>query len=361
MDVTNAVSIRLLASRSLNQLRCWLSYALSLFGVVRVRHLPTFVSVEPANFCQLRCPECPVGMRAESRRVHPADRSDDGATTPGYGSHADGSRVGVMPMDIFQRILSEVQSTAHTMQFYFQGEPLLNKQLPKMIALAHDAGLYTIVSTNAQAITPVMAEALIKSGLSRIIVSIDGFSEDSYAAYRVGGSLHKALEGLQLLRQAKDHLGSRIVIELQVLRLKTNEHEWQWIQKNYKSLGATRLVFKTAQLYNFENGHPLMPTDERYSRYRKTADGTYVHKKKEILNSKFKIQNSPCFRLWSGCVITTNGDVLPCCYDKEQKYILGNITSSTLSDLFHSSSVSLLRKRILSGKTLPLMCRNCNQ
>ena len=120
MVVTSAVSIRLLASRTLNQLRCWISYALSLFGVVRVRHLPTFVSVEPANFCQLRCPECPVGLRGERREA----KGERG--TPLLG----GAGGGLLTMKLFHRILDEVKEYAHTMQFYFQGEPLRNKQLP---------------------------------------------------------------------------------------------------------------------------------------------------------------------------------------------------------------------------------------
>ncbi len=279
-------------------------------------------------------------------------------------------------MELFHRILDNVKEHAHTMQFYFQGEPLLNKQLPEMIAMAHQVGLYTIVSTNAQALNRSTAEALVKSGLNRIIVSIDGFSEESYAAYRVGGSLHKALEGLQHLANAKAELHSRIRIELQVLRLRTNEHEWDWIKKNYKSLGATHLVFKTAQLYNFEHGHPLMPTDERYSRYRKTANGTYIHKSSHLspltlsphrqrgprkicrfLGCSIALQ--PCLRLWSGCVITTSGDVLPCCYDKDHRHALGNITTHSLSEIFHSNKGNTLRKHILKGN-LPEMCKNCN-
>jgi radical SAM protein with 4Fe4S-binding SPASM domain len=230
-----------------------------------------------------------------------------------------------------------------------------------MINAAHNVGLYTIVSTNAQALSRSTAEALVKSGLNRIIVSIDGFSEDSYAAYRVGGSLHKALEGLQHLANAKAQLHSRIRIELQVLRLKTNEHEWDWIKKNYKKLGATHLVFKTAQLYNFENGHPLMPTNERYSRYRKTANGTYVHKKSSHL-SPLAFNLSPCKRLWSGCVITTNGEVLPCCYDKDHRHAYGNITQQSLAELYHSTKANALRRRVLLYQGEPLeMCKNCNQ
>ena len=269
-----------------------------------------------------------------------------------------------MPLSIFERVLDQVQATAHTMQFYFQGEPLLNKQLPEMITAAHNVGLYTIVSTNAQAITQPIAEALVKSGLNRIIVSIDGFSEESYTAYRVGGNLHKALEGLQHLANAKTKCHSRIRIELQVLRLRSNEHEWDWIKKNYKKLGATHLAFKTAQLYDFEHGHPLMPTNERYSRYRKTADGTYIHKKSSRLSplasSPYRlIALQPCLRLWSGCVITTSGDILPCCYDKDHRHTLGNITTHSLSEIVHSHKANTLRKHILKGD-LPEMCKNCN-
>ena len=269
-----------------------------------------------------------------------------------------------MPLSVFERALEQVQETAHTIQFYFQGEPLLNKQLPEMIAIAHQVGLYTIVSTNAQALTKDMANKLVKSGLSRIIVSIDGFSKESYAAYRVGGTLHRALEGLQFLHEAKEQCRSSIRIELQVLRLKTNEHEWSWIKKNYKKLGATHLVFKTAQLYNFEHGHPLMPTDERYSRYRKTAHGTYVHKKSVPLHSTLytlhRAFGASCLRLWSGCVITTNGEVLPCCYDKEHRHSLGNITTQTLAEIFHSQKAYSLRRQILRGH-LPYMCKNCDK
>ena len=270
-----------------------------------------------------------------------------------------------MSLEAFGEILQQVQASAHTMQFYFQGEPLLNKQLPEMITAAHNVGLYTIVSTNAQALNRSTAEALVKSGLNRIIVSIDGFSEESYAAYRVGGSLHKALEGLQHLANAKAQLHSRIRIELQVLRLKTNEHEWDWIKKNYKSLGATHLVFKTAQLYNFEHGHPLMPTDERYSRYRKTADGTYIHKSSPLHSTPYTLHRAfgaLCLRLWSGCVITTNGDVLPCCYDKEYRHAYGNIMQQSLAELYPSTKANALRRRVLLYQGEPLeMCKNCNK
>ena len=105
-------------------------------------------------------------------------------------------------MDVWRRTLSEVAKTAWTIQFYFQGEPLLNKHLPQMISEAHEAGLYTIVSTNAQAMTRELADELVGAGLDRIIISMDGLTEESYSAYRIGGSLEKTKQALRWLRQS---------------------------------------------------------------------------------------------------------------------------------------------------------------
>ena len=263
-----------------------------------------------------------------------------------------------MTMEMFETILNQIQSTTHTIQFYFQGEPLLNPLLPKMIACAREVGIYTIVSTNAQALTHEMAWALVASGLNRIIVSIDGFSEESYSAYRVGGSLHRALEGMQYLREAKAEQHSTICIELQVLRLRSNEHEWQWIRHHYRSLGATRLVFKTAQLYDYEHGHPLIPSNERYSRYKKQTDGSYHLSRR--LPFSFRCFVHPCYRLWSGCVITTDGRVLPCCYDKMGEHALGLLVNQDLKTLWHHKKADVFRRKVLENIDAIPICRECN-
>lgn len=326
--------------RILNTWRAECSVALSRLGIVRVRHLPTFVSVEPANICQLRCPECPVGNRHLRTSVPSRDEA------PKY-----------MSMDLFRHVLAQVESTAHTMQFYFQGEPLLNSALPEMIRLAHEQGLYTIVSTNVQALTDDMAEALCHSGLNRLIVSLDGLTPASYQSYRVGGSLDRALEGLRLIRRHREALhqsSPRIV--LQMLRLRTNENEWSQIAQQYRTLGADKLEFKTAQLYDYEHGHPLMPSNPRYSRYRLGADGLYHPKR---LAHRWLGMRS-CRRLWTGCVITTCGDVLPCCYDKSGKYALGNILSDSLQSIYHGSRADAFRQMVLHHDNQVDICQNCD-
>lgn len=227
-----------------------------------------------------------------------------------------------------------------------------------MIREAHKAGLYTIVSTNAQALTPSLAESLVRAGLNRIIISMDGLTQDSYGAYRIGGDVEKVKSSLRWLHDAKSvcnlsakrsklYQHSGLIIELQVLRLRSNEHEWADFKRLYKSLGADRLVFKTAQLYDYEKGHPLMPSDPKYSRYEQGADGRY----------RRKPLSKGCFRAWSGAVITTTGEVLPCCYDKAHEYSFGNIMDAPLTELYNNRKAVAFRQA--ARKHQHPICQEC--
>lgn len=325
MLATKDVLTKYLWHRASNLLRAEWHYLLAGIGIERFTHLPVFVSVEPAGFCQLSCKECPVGQshNVQSRRT--------------------------LPISLFRHILSELSSYVYTMQFYFQGEPLLCRDLPEMIRLAHDEGLYTIVSTNAQALTEERANALVQAGLSRIIVSMDGLTQASYGAYRQGGDVKKVIDALRFLREAKTEHNSHITIELQCLLLRSNENEWSDFKRLYCSLGADTLTFKTAQFYNFENGNDLMPTSERYSRYKKQKDGTYRLKRSKRI----------CHRIFTGCVISADGKVLPCCFDKEKRYEFGQMTlDSSFSTIWHSERANLIRRQVLHSKSLPI-CTNC--
>ena len=320
------MSVVLTRSRFINALRCYASYALNRLGSAlfrtpyTLRHTPLFVSVEPSAVCQLHCPACPVG-RSPLRLPH-----------------------GFMPRDLWERVLAQIKDSAFVIQFYFQGEPLLNKDLPQMIKEAHEAGLYTIVSTNAQAMTPELAKALVAAGLDRIIISMDGLTQESYSAYRVGGSLDQCKKALCWLREAKS---ACLTIELQVLRLKSNEHEWRVFRKEYKTLGADRLVFKTAQLYDYRHGHPLMPSEPRYRRYEQHEDGLWYRKP----------LSKGCFRVWSGVVIAANGDVLPCCYDKGHAHAYGNLRTASLRELFTGPAARTFRTQAMLQK--PKICQEC--
>ena len=298
-----------------NLWRCEASYALSLFGIYRMRHRPTFVAIEPADWCMLRCPECPVGMRKTDGEHH------------------------LFSIGQLDHFLQENADTLHTLIFSFQGEPLLNKALPEMIHLTKDYGLYTLLSTNGQLLDRETAKALTASGLDRIIISMDGLTQSSYSAYRAGGSVEKAKAALGYLREEKQIQKADLVIELQCLR-------------QYRQMGADILTLKTAQFYNYSGGNPLMPTEPRHSRYKQNKTGEYVLRK--------KIKNH-CHRLWSGCVIDAEGNVLPCCFDKDREHTFGNIATEPLPRIWFGGKARQYREQVMHNRRETAICRNCTE
>jgi len=315
--------------RFVNLCRLFFSYLLSITGRQKTDNLsPSFLSVETANYCNLHCPECPVGMRQDLKTEH---------------LHFD--------LTLYKKLIDEQKSTLLHVILYFQGEPLLNKQLPEFIQYAHDAKIYTSTSTNGQFLNKKNAKDIVTSGLDKLIVSVDGATQDTYESYRVGGKLQKTLDGIKELVFWKNELKSVTpLLEIQFIVLKTNEHQLSDMKKLAKSLQADRLTFKTAQLYDFEKGNKLLTTIDKYARYKKTSDGKYRLKGD---------QSNRCWRLWSGAVINARGEVLPCCFDKASEFSFGNINENSFSDNWHNVKASGFRDSILQNRKQYEMCRNC--
>jgi major membrane immunogen (membrane-anchored lipoprotein) len=79
------------------------------------------------------------------------------------------------------------------------------------------------------------------------------------------------------------------------------------------------VALKTAQVHDYEQGSSLIPREERYSRYKLMPDGTYKLKNK-LLNH--------CWKMWHSCVITWDGKIVPCCFDKDASYVMGDLKNS---------------------------------
>jgi len=307
------------------------SYTFSIVGIqLNTKNKPFFLSVEIANFCNLHCPECPVGLRKISRNEKK-----------------------LFDFDLFKRIIDDLHSQLISVILYFQGEPFLNNQLIDYIQYAHKSNIYTSTSTNGQFITKDNAKDLVKSGLDKIIFSVDGVSQETYEKYRVGGSLEKTIDGIRDIIGWKNELKSLTpLVEMQFLVLKTNEHQLKEMRQLAKSLNVDRLTFKTAQLYDFAHGNELMPSKSRYSRYSKGKDGKFSIKSR---------QPNRCWRLWSGAVVNVYGEVLPCCFDKASEHSFGNVNEQSFPACWHSKNATGFREKILQNRKQFEMCRNCTE
>jgi len=291
--------------------------------------LPLSLNFEPTTSCNLRYPECPSGLRSFTRPT------------------------GMLEEKFFQKTIDELSDTLVYLTFYFQGEPYLNPAFLDMVKYASKKNIYTFTSTNAHYLDDENSKRTIESGLDKLIISIDGTTQEVYEQYRVGGKLDKVLEGTKNIIKWKKQLKSKTpYIVFQFLVVKPNEHQIEDAKKLTKELGVDEIKFKTAQVYDFENGNELIPENQKYSRYKENADGKFSLKNK-LLNQ--------CWRMWSGSVITWDGKVVPCCFDKDAQHRLGDVKQKSFTDIWFSPEYNAFRSSILRSRKEIDICQNCSE
>jgi len=255
--------------------------------------------------------------------------------------------------DFFKEVIDEFASHLAYLTFYFQGEPYLNPQFLEMVQYASLKRIYTATSTNAHYLTPDVAKRTVESGLDRLIISIDGATQETYSSYRIGGKLDKVLEGARNVAEWKKKLKSKTPhLIFQFLVVKANEHEIPKIKAFAKEIGIDEVRLKTVQIYDYENGNPLIPTQQKYSRYKKDSLGNYAIKNK-LLNH--------CWRMWNSCVITWDGNVVPCCFDKDASHPMGNIKTQSFKELWNNENYRNFRQALLRSRKEIDICKNCTE
>jgi radical SAM protein with 4Fe4S-binding SPASM domain len=193
-----------------------------------------------------------------------------------------------------------------------------------MVQYAHNKGIYTATSTNAHYLSDEKARQTVESGLDRLIISIDGITQDVYQSYRVGGKLEKVLEGARNIVKWKKELNSKTpFVFFQFLVVKPNEHQIEEIKKIASEIGVDQVRFKTAQI-------------------------------------KSGLQNH-CWRLWSGNVITWDGLVVPCCFDKDAMHQLGNLKMQSFKEAWHNDNYRQFRTELMASRKNIDICANCSE
>lgn len=328
-DTLNLLS-KLTLSRTWNGLQVLGSYYLSrITRKARHKGLPISIAFEPTTSCNLRCPECPSGLRSFTRPT------------------------GMLSEDLFKKTIDELHKKLLYLTFYFQGEPYLHPQFLELVQYAARKKIYTSTSTNAHYLTDANARKTVESGLDRLIISIDGTTQETYQQYRVGGKLDKVIEGAKNVIRWKQQLGSKTpFIVFQFLVVKPNEHQIADVQKLASELGVDAVGLKTAQIYDHEQGSPLIPSIDKYSRYRQTDSGTY-----QVKNGL----GNHCWKMWHSCVITWDGLVVPCCFDKDALHQMGDVSKQPFTNLWAGKSYSQFRQLLLQSRSKIEMCKNCTE
>lgn len=311
----------------LNYIRLKLSFGLS-FLLKKNFHSgkPCALSIEPTSKCNLHCAECPTGNGTLKRHQGAIKEAD------------------------FLKIVDHSYSYLLSLNIYFQGEPFLHRNIYDFISYCYSKKIYSIISSNGHFLDIESCEKIVSSKLSRIIISLDGASQKSYEKYRIGGDFNKVVHGIENLVRAKRKFNSaRPFIIVQFLVNSSNEDEIKDAKMLTKNLGADKFEIKFMQISKLNPDNALLPKNKMYSRYN-------IENNKIVSKSQYYTH---CFRSWSSCVITWDGKLLPCCYDKDAEHSFGNAFENGANEIFAGKDFNKFRSKLICRNGHFQMCENC--
>ena len=301
-------------------------------GRTKVRGYPYEWEIDTTNICQLKCPLCHTGLGTVNRHK------------------------GVMHFDLFKKVADEIKDYCIWLSLYSWGEPFLNKEIDRYVAYANEANLATSISTNFnKPLTPEMAEALIRSGLDVLIVSLDGTTQEVYEKYRVGGHLYRVLDNIKLFVQKKRELGYKTpYVEWQFIVMRQNEHQIPEARRMSEELGVDGIVFKNVDFPHGENDPEVarqwVPVG---------ADGFQTD---QPFEKPYDENGDRCWRLWRSGVVNWDGGYAPCCYLTDASDDFGDVRSRSIKEIWNNQHY-LTARGLFNKNNSPqsyVGCLNCD-
>jgi MoaA/NifB/PqqE/SkfB family radical SAM enzyme len=332
----------------------------------RAVHAPRVVFIEVTNHCNLLCETCPRTFVA----YEPPQ---------------------TLKWEDFLRIVEQFPEMERAV-LHGIGEPLLNKDLPRMIALLKARGVYVLFNTNATLLTDDWARRLIDSGLDELRVSIDGADPKTYALIRGAPLLHKLVNHLKrFIAIQQETNAERPRVSLWMTGVQENIGELPDVVRLAAHIGVPEVYLQRLTYYADEADAPGMLTaahslfgafDARVDAIvaqsealaqslgvKLRAAGATTPRHSLQGENALKSLETPqrpwtaCLRPWTTAYVTANGNCLPCCISPfattdYESLKLGNLFERPFDDLWNGARYQQWRAELL-GDHPPGPCRGC--
>jgi radical SAM protein with 4Fe4S-binding SPASM domain len=283
---------------------------------------PRSLFIEPSNTCNLKCAICPTGRGVLKRSK------------------------AMMSFEDFKKIIDELRNTLLGVTFAGYGEPFLNKNTIDMVKYAKKAGLYVEVYTNLLMLDERSIRILIDNKIDRLITSVDATSEETYKKHKRAGSFSETVKILKLINEQKQRAKSKLPhIKLSFVVMKHNVQEMEKMKLLVKEVGADSLVYKCMNV--------------------KMAGGDIGANEQEFLVEDFNRYKDPpkgkgdCPWAYRGSLVYSNGDVAPCCYISGGENTMGNVFSSSFSEIWNGKKYRNFRRTLKEDIDKLPFCSTC--
>lgn len=251
--------------------------------------------------------------------------------------HEFGREHGIMDQEKYEKSIDEVVSLgAIKIVLHGFGEPMLDKLLEMKISYASNKGLSTYFITNGSVLTSKRAQGILEAGLSEMRVSFYGMRTETYNAVMQGLDFERSKKGLMGFLELRNRLNVRTKIQISYLVLPENESDTEEFKSFWEPLVDAIEIWKP---HNFGDGR----------NYRERTESVDVKK------TCGRPENGPFQIQW-------NGEVIPCCYDYNNKIILGNAFETPVLEILNSPKYRLLRHahKMKKFEMFPY-CNQCDQ
>lgn len=272
---------------------------------------PVVLQIEVTNRCTMKCPMCPR-------------------------SHMTRPVCDINP-DLFRRIIDENKDTAELAILHLMGEPLLHPQLPDLVRYCHDAGLRTVISTNASALREGLDQPLLESGLDVIIFSLDGFEAKTYEDLRRGGKFESILGNVQRFLDRKGRRDPQAIV--QMIDMPETHDQVRAFAAHWRSVRGVITAVK-----------PFTSWQGDIEEIRRRGWNQDLA----------RLEHSVCDRLWMWLTVFADGRLATCCRDYDGTVKLASLEDQSCDEVWNSEPMQYFRDQHLRGRSAASVCHTCD-
>lgn len=304
--------------------------------------LPWTLDIEPTVSCNLRCIMCPSDTIREQREIRN------------------------MSFENFRKIVDGIP-TLMKVTIQGLGEPLLAPDFIKMVKYASQKDIAVTTTLNATVLSKEIAKKVIESGISRVYISLDGATKETYEKIRRGANFERTLEGIRNLVTSRKKKGSPF-IDLWMVGINENIYELPLMIDLAVDLGVDSLTIqpdvtywgrdelrKTIREKSLSRQHDDVAALIEEAKHKAKAIGfNFVYVRK----TRFTPQK-PCVWPWQAGFIATDGRMVPCCLlGNPETFSLGNVFETSFKEIWNGEKMQSLRMTLKEGRYHPF-CRDC--
>lgn len=308
--------------------------------------MPSAVGIDVSDACNIACAVC-------SREID-WDKRD----------------TAILSLDRFRRLYDPIRPVYLSLSGY--GETLLNKHVPAMISHAVAGGSRVTLVTNGTLLDGDRADALIEAGLARLKVSIDAADPEVYARVRAGADLDRVLgnvERLLLMRDANRRPNPKVELQFTIFRDNVDQVE-KLVELCHRRFTTVEPYFHVMFTYGEQAAfvdktlpagsdavQTLRRAAELARRYRYIRTASSLDTAVSQLTTD--LSSAPCYIPWYSCILSTDGDVYPCCYHTIRGTKVGNAFETPFAEIWNGPAMRAFRAGLKARRCDDRVCATC--